>query len=29
MKSIREAEWFGLDKPIVKISPHDTFGLSI
>ena len=29
MKSIREAEWFGLDKTIVKISPHDTFGLSI
>ena len=29
MKSIREAEWFGLDKPIVKVSPHDTFGLSI
>jgi peptide deformylase len=29
MKSIREAEWFGLDKPIVKISPHETFGLSI
>jgi peptide deformylase len=29
MKSIREAEWFGLDKTIVKVSPHDTFGLSI
>jgi peptide deformylase len=29
MKSIREAEWFGLEKPIIKISPHDTFGLSI
>ena len=29
MKSIREAEWFGLDKPIVKVIPHDTFGLSI
>jgi peptide deformylase len=29
MKSIREAEWFGLDKPIVKFSPHETFGLSI
>ena len=29
MKSIREAEWFGLVKPIVKVSPHDTFGLSI
>lgn len=29
MKSIREAEWFGLDKQIVKVSPHDTFGLSI
>jgi len=29
MKSIIEAEWFGLDKTIVKVSPHDTFGLSI
>ena len=29
MKAIREAEWFGLDKPVVKISPHETFGLSL
>lgn len=29
MKSIRESEWFGADAPIVKISPHETFGLSI
>lgn len=29
MKAIREAEWFGLDKPAVKISPHETFGLSL
>jgi peptide deformylase len=27
MKYIREAEWFGLEKPAVKVSPHDTFGL--
>ena len=29
MRAIREAEWFGLDKPVVKISPHETFGLSL
>lgn len=29
MKAIREAEWFGLDKPVVKISPHETFVLSL
>jgi peptide deformylase len=27
MRFIREAEWFGLEKPAVKVSPHDTFGL--
>ncbi|MBB6629464.1 peptide deformylase [Nocardioides sp. KIGAM211] len=27
MKAIREAEWFGLDKPTVKVSPHATNGL--
>ena len=27
MRYIREAEWFGLEKPAVKVSPHDTFGL--
>ncbi|MBZ5741144.1 peptide deformylase [Nocardioides mangrovi] len=26
MKAIREAEWFGLDQPTVKVSPHPTFG---
>ncbi|MDF9717957.1 peptide deformylase [Nocardioides sp. ChNu-153] len=24
MKEIREAEWFGLEKPTVKVSPHPT-----
>ncbi len=27
MKAIREAEWFGLDRPAVKLSPHPTRGL--
>jgi peptide deformylase len=27
MRYIREAEWFGLERPAVKVSPHDTFGL--
>ncbi len=22
MQAIREAEWFGLDRPTVKVSPH-------
>jgi peptide deformylase len=26
MKAIREAEWFGLDRPTVKVSPHATNG---
>ena len=26
MKAIREAEWFGLEQPQVKVSPHPTFG---
>ena len=26
MKAIREAEWFGLDRPQVKVSPHATNG---
>jgi peptide deformylase len=26
MKAIREAEWFGLDQPTVKVSPHPMFG---
>ncbi len=27
MRAIREAEWFGLDQPTVKVSPHATNGL--
>ncbi len=27
MRAIREAEWFGLDRPTVKVSPHRTNGL--
>lgn len=26
MKAIRESEWFGLEKPTVKVSPHATNG---
>lgn len=26
MREIRESEWFGLERPTVKISPHPTFG---
>lgn len=26
MREIRESEWFGLDKPTVKVSPHATGG---
>jgi peptide deformylase len=29
MKAIREAEWWGQDTPIVKISPHETRGLAL
>ncbi|WP_340540037.1 peptide deformylase [Nocardioides sp. GXZ039] len=29
MKEIRESEWFGLERPQVKISPHATRGLGI
>ena len=28
-KAIREAEWFGLDRPLVKMSPHPTGGLAL
>jgi peptide deformylase len=28
-KAIREAEWFGLDVPRVKVSPHPTGGLGL
>ena len=27
MKAIRESDWFGLEKPTVKVSPHPTRGL--
>lgn len=27
MRAIRESEWFGLDQPTVKVSPHATNGL--
>jgi peptide deformylase len=26
MRAIRESEWFGLDRPTVKLSPHPTHG---
>ena len=29
MKEIREAEWFGLGRPTVKVSPHPTRGLAL
>ena len=29
MRAIREAEWFGLEQPTVKVSPHHTRGLQI
>lgn len=29
MKEIRESEWFGLEKPLVKVSPHATRGLGL
>ncbi|MBS45808.1 MAG: peptide deformylase [Nocardioides sp.] len=29
MKEIRESEWFGLERPTVKVSPHATRGLGI
>ena len=29
MKEIRESEWFGLERPRVKVSPHSTFGLGL
>ena len=27
MKAIRESDWFGLEQPRVKVSPHATRGL--
>jgi len=29
MREIRESEWFGLEKPTVKLSPHATRGFAI
>jgi peptide deformylase len=29
MKEIRESEWFGLERPQVKVSPHATRGLGL
>jgi len=29
MREIRESEWFGLERPTVKVSPHPTFGRSL
>ena len=29
MKAIRESEWFGLERPTVKVSPHATFGMGL
>jgi peptide deformylase len=29
MREIRESEWFGLERPTVKVSPHATRGLGI
>jgi peptide deformylase len=29
MKAIRESEWFGLERPTVKVSPHATRGLGL
>ncbi|MEJ7794178.1 MAG: peptide deformylase [Nocardioides sp.] len=29
MREIREAEWFGLEKPAIKVSPHATNGLQL
>ena len=29
MKAIRESEWFGLERPVVKVSPHATGGFAL
>ena len=29
MREIRESDWFGLERPLVKLSPHATRGLSL
>ena len=29
MRDIRESDWFGAEKPIVRVSPHRTNGLGL
>src|SRR5688572_4497420 len=29
MREIRESEWFGLERPTVKVSPHSTGGFAL
>ena len=29
MREIRESEWFGLERPAVKVSPHNTGGFAL
>ncbi|WP_110181474.1 peptide deformylase [Nocardioides solisilvae] len=29
MRAIRESEWFGLEQPVVKVSPHPTNGFGL
>jgi peptide deformylase len=29
MKAIRESDWFGLERPTVKVSPHPTNGFGL
>jgi peptide deformylase len=29
MKEIRESDWFGLEQPIVRVSPHNTLGFGL
>lgn len=29
MRTIRESDWFGIDKPTIKVSPHATNGFAI
>ena len=29
MKEIRDSDWFGMEKPVVRVSPHATHGLGL
>jgi peptide deformylase len=29
MREIRQSEWFGLEQPTVKVSPHPTRGMAL